>query len=56
MSVVHDGRGRIDWDWLDEQEAIWESRNVRHVRVPSPLEVRIDCATRYGLIRRRKDS
>jgi hypothetical protein len=56
MSVVHDGQGRIDWDWLDEQEAIWESRNVRHVRVPSPLEVRIDCATRYGLVRRLQES
>ncbi len=55
MSIEHDGRGRVDWDWLDEQEAIWESRNVRHVRVPNPLEVRIDCATRYGLIRRRED-
>jgi hypothetical protein len=55
MSVEHDGEGHIDWDWLDEQEAIWESRNVRHVRVPEPLDVRIDCATRYGLIRRRGD-
>jgi hypothetical protein len=51
MSVEHGGQGRIDWDWLEEQEAIWESRNVRHVRVDSPLEVRIDCATKYGLIR-----
>ena len=55
MSVEHDGRGRIDWDWLDEQEAVWESRSVRHVRVADPLDVRIDCATRYGLIRRRED-
>jgi len=51
MSVEHDGQGRIDWDWLDEQEAVWESRSVRHVRVEAPLEVRIDCATRFGLIR-----
>jgi hypothetical protein len=51
MSVEHEGRGRIDWEWLEEQEAIWESRNVRHVRIDAPLEVRIDCATRYGLIR-----
>ena len=54
MSVEHGGRGRIDWDWLDQQEAIWESRSVRHVRVPIPLDVRIDCATMYGLIRRRE--
>ena len=53
MSLDPDGSGRIDWDWLDEQPSIWESRYVRHVRVPAPLEVRIDCATRYGLIRRR---
>ncbi len=52
MSVEHDGAGRIDWEWLDEQEAIWESRNVRHVRIATPLEVRIDCASRSGLIRR----
>ncbi len=52
MSVEADGRGRIDWDWLDSHDAIWESRNVRHVRVEAPLDVRIDCANRRGLIRR----
>ena len=51
MSVAPDGEGRIDYDWLNAQEAIWESRNVRHVRVEHPLEVRIDCANRMGLIR-----
>jgi hypothetical protein len=52
MSVESDGPGRIDWDWLDEQESIWESRFVRHVRIDDPLDVRIDCANRRGLIRR----
>jgi len=52
MSVEADGRGHIDWDWLDSHDAIWESRNVRHVRVEAPLDVRIDCANRRGLIRR----
>ncbi|MCG6949040.1 MAG: PEP/pyruvate-binding domain-containing protein [Acidobacteria bacterium] len=56
MSVEHDGNGRIDWDWLDEQESVWESRNVRHVRVGEPLEVSIDCATRLGMIRRHPGS
>jgi hypothetical protein len=55
MSVEHGGKGHIDWDWLEAQESVWESHNVRHVRVADPLEVRIDCATRYGLIRRRDD-
>jgi len=52
MSIEADGQGRIDWDWLDSHDAIWESRNVRHVRVEAPLDVRIDCANRRGLIRR----
>ena len=51
MSVEAEGHGRIDWDWLDAQESIWESRHVRHVRVDGPLDVRIDCANRRGLIR-----
>jgi hypothetical protein len=52
MQVEPDGQGAIDWDWLEAQEAVWESRHVRHVRVAAPLDVRIDCATRRGLIRR----
>ena len=52
MSVEDEGQGRIDWEWLDAQEAIWESRHVRHVRVDDPLDVRIDCANRRGMIRR----
>jgi hypothetical protein len=52
MSVEAGGHGRIDWEWLDTLDAIWESRNVRHVRLESPLDVRIDCANRRGLIRR----
>lgn len=52
MSVEPEGHGRIDWDFLDSLEAIWESRHVRQVRVDNPLDVRIDCANRRGLIRR----
>lgn len=52
MSVESDGRGRIDWDWLDTLDAIWESRHVRHVRLENPLDVRIDCANRRGMIKR----
>jgi hypothetical protein len=54
MSVEPGGHGHVDWEWLDAQEAIWESRHVRHVRIEQPLDVRIDCATRRGLIRRRE--
>ncbi len=56
MSIEEDGKGRIDYDWLDGQESVWESRSVRHVRVEQPLDVRIDCANRRGLIRRGDES
>ncbi|MFV2071347.1 MAG: PEP/pyruvate-binding domain-containing protein [Thermoanaerobaculales bacterium] len=51
MSVEHDGPYRIRWDWLDSQPAVWESRQVRHVRFETPLDVRVDGATRRGIIR-----
>lgn len=54
MSLEPGGPGRIDWEWLDAQDAIWEGRHVRHVRVEAPLDVRIDCANRRGMIRRRE--
>ena len=52
LSVEPDLQGRVDYDWLDGQDAVWESRHVRHVRLDEPLDVRIDCANRLGLIRR----
>jgi hypothetical protein len=52
LSVQHDGPGKVDWEWLDSQPAAWESRHVRQVRLDSPLEVRIDGATRRGVLRR----
>lgn len=56
MSVEHDGPYRVDWDWLDSQPAVWEGRYVRHVQLEQPLEVRVDGATRRGIIRRGETS
>jgi len=52
MSVEHEGPHGIDWDWFDGHPAVWEGRYVRHVRLEKPLEVRVDGATRRGVIRR----
>jgi hypothetical protein len=52
FSVEHDGRYPVDFDWLEEQEAVWEGRFVRHVRLAAPVEVNVDGASRRGLIRR----
>ncbi len=38
----HSGDGYIDWPWLEAQPAEHESEFVRHVRLPHPLEARIN--------------
>jgi hypothetical protein len=42
--------GFIDWDWLASQKAINETRFLRHVRLPEPLDVRLNGRTRQGVI------
>ena len=32
----------VDWDWLDAFPAAGETDFVRHVRLPEPIEVRLD--------------
>ena len=41
----HSGDGFIDWPWLDAQPAEHETEFVRHVRLPHPLEARINGET-----------
>jgi len=42
--------GHIDWAWLDSLPAMDETEYVRHVRLPRPLEIRIDGAQGKGVI------
>ena len=44
--------GRIDWDWLAAQPARQEGPFVRHVRVASPLRVKVDGRSGRGVIMR----
>jgi hypothetical protein len=52
FSVLHDGAHRIDWDWLNAQEVIDQRRFVTHVRSASPLDVRVDGSSGWGVIHR----
>ena len=45
-------RGRIDWDWLAAQPARHEGAFVRHVRLDTPLRVRVDGRSGRGVIMR----
>jgi hypothetical protein len=52
LSVEHHGPHCIDWDWLDRQPVVQSTAHVTHVRLPKPLEVRVDGAGGRGVIRR----
>jgi CheY-like chemotaxis protein len=45
-----EGDGYVDWDWLREQPAESEACGVRHLRLASPLDVRIDGRRNAGVV------
>jgi len=49
------GRYSIDWKWLGDQKTETETELVRHVVLPSPLEVKVDGKNGRGLIRHRPE-
>ena len=51
FSVGTDDRFKIDWDWLNGQAAVQETDYVRHVRLSSPLKIKVDGTTSRGVIR-----
>jgi hypothetical protein len=53
FTIRHGGAvGSIDWEWLDGKPAASETSWLRHVRLPEPIEVRVDGRTGRGVIRK----
>jgi len=50
FSVRHDGEHSIDWSWLNGRPTFTETDNVRHVRLSSPLKVRVDGRHGRGVV------
>ena len=46
----------IAWDWLNQQPAISETKFLRHISLPSSVEVKIDGRSRQGIILKPKYS
>ncbi len=46
---------RIDWGWLDRQDALEETEHLRHVRLDSPLRIRVDGRTGRGVVETRTE-
>jgi len=52
FTIAREGSGRIDWEWLARAPEVSCGRYVRHVRVASPLTVKIDGRRGAGVVSR----
>ncbi len=50
LSVEHHGPYAIDWAWLTAQPVTQSAEHATHVRLQSPLSVRVDGATGRGVM------
>ncbi|MDD5656702.1 MAG: PEP/pyruvate-binding domain-containing protein [Elusimicrobia bacterium] len=50
--VRHDGGFAVDWAWLERQRVVAQTELVRHVRLGSPLVVKVDGRTGRGVVRK----
>ena len=52
FSIHHAGEWAIDWDWLERQQCVAETRFVKHVRLTAPLRIKVDGRSSRGVIAR----
>ena len=50
LSVEHHGPYTINWEWLESQPVFQVQPHVIHVRLSTPLDVRVDGASGRGVI------
>ncbi|MBC8321085.1 MAG: hypothetical protein H8E34_10210 [Bacteroidetes bacterium] len=50
FSVPYSGEFPIDWNWLDNQEAVKETDLIRHVKLQDPIHVKVDGRSGRGII------
>jgi hypothetical protein len=50
LSLGHWEKYKIDWEWLSQQKSLAETDFLRHVRLSSPLGIKIDGQTSRGVI------
>jgi hypothetical protein len=50
FTLPFNSQHKIDWEWLNQQEVVEETRFIRHVRLPKPLQVKVDGRNSRGVI------
>jgi hypothetical protein len=54
--ITKEGKGNIDVQWLDSLPLVEDMTDVRHVRVPFGIEVRIDGKQGKAVIQKKKNN
>jgi hypothetical protein len=47
---IQEGSGKINWDWLFQQDVVEKDGFVRYVRIRDPLTVKVDGRTGKGIV------
>jgi hypothetical protein len=50
LSLGHWDKYKIDWNWLNQQKIVAETDFLRHVKLTSPLRIKIDGRSSRGVI------
>jgi len=50
LSVAHWDKYKIDWEWLNRQAVVMETKFIKHVRASAPLSIKIDGINGRGVI------
>jgi phosphoenolpyruvate synthase/pyruvate phosphate dikinase len=52
FSINYDGKYKIDWEWLNNLPVISESEFIKHVKLNTPLIIKVDGRKGKGLIKK----
>ncbi len=50
FSISTKSRIPIDWDWLGQQEIKWKGKYIRHIKLKSPMKIKVDGRKSEGVI------
>ncbi len=52
FSITYDGDFKIDWEWLNKQKIVRETKFVKHVLLANPLLIKVDGRKSRGVIKK----
>lgn len=50
LTIIPGTQSTLDWEWLESHSPFEETQHVRHIRLPDPVEIRINGGKGEGII------